>query len=111
MTVNVHALASFGAVVCTVMAQLSLRRGARARARPERIAFTLGAMALFGLTTLLGLYGLAKMPLKTTTVWSAGAYPAVAVAAMVLFRERTSAAGWSGILLVALGIVIFGLSK
>lgn len=108
---NVHALASVGAVVCTVLAQLSLRRGARAQARAQRIAFTLGAMALFGLTTLLGLYGLAKMPLKTTTVWSAAAYPAVSIAAMVLFRERTSAAGWAGIALVALGIVIFGLSR
>lgn len=103
-----HAFASMGAVACTVLAHLSLRTGARAARRPVRLLFTLAAMGLFGLTTLLGLYGLARMPLKTTTVWSAASYPAVSLAAIVLFRERPSRKAWLGIALVVAGIVLFG---
>ena len=103
-----HAFASMGAVLCTVLAHLSLRASARATWPARRLLFTLSAMGLFGLTTLLGLYRLARMPLKTTTVWGAASYPAVSVAAIVLFRERPSRDAWLGIGLVVAGIVLFG---
>lgn len=105
-----HAIASVGAVSCTVSAHLALRRAARAGGRNERVICTLVALALFGGTTLLGLYSLAGLPLKTTTVWAAASYPAVSILARVLFGERSSFLGWLGVGFVVAGIVLFGLS-
>jgi drug/metabolite transporter (DMT)-like permease len=104
--------AMLAAVVLTASAQLLLKRGAR----PDRrllaaliSPWSVAGYALLLAVTILNVYALTAVPLRTLTAWSAASYPLVLLASGRLLGERIDRRAALATLMVVAGIVVCSL--
>lgn len=108
-------VAALGAgIALTVAAQLLLRSGA-SRGASFLSSFlnprTAVGYGLFLLTTVLNVFAMRVLDLKTVTAWAALTYVLTPMAAAALLGEEVSRRTVAGSTLVAAGIVVFSLGS
>lgn len=109
-------VAGFAIMICfTVAANLLMKSGAMIPPA-QRAVFgllswqTAFGIAMFGCAGLLYAWILQWLPLNVAQSFATAQFIAVIVASAVLLDERISMARWAGILLIAIGIVLVGLT-
>lgn len=102
-------------ICCTVAANLLLKQGAMVPAAERVILGFLGwksfaGLAMFGLGGLIYSWILRWLPLNVAQSFAAAQFVAVIAASSIVLAEPITSARWLGILLIALGILLVGLS-
>jgi len=109
--VNPHALAVAFAVLGTTVAQLLLRAGSRhnhtlgALFNPVTL---LGYLVLFCVTILM-VYALHGVYMRTLVIWNSSTYVLIPVASSLLFGERLTGRKVVGATLIVLGILLYSM--
>ncbi|MEM1346960.1 MAG: hypothetical protein AAGI01_00285 [Myxococcota bacterium] len=112
MSVDTHTVAMWASILLTAGSQLLLKHGSSGRAG------LLGAMVhpsvllgygCFIVVTLCSVYALVEVELKVLTAWGGVTHPLVMLGAASFLGERVGWRGMVGVLLVAVGIVVFSL--
>jgi multidrug transporter EmrE-like cation transporter len=102
-------------IACTVAANLLLKQGAMVPASDRVILGLLGlqsfaGLAMFGVSGLIYSWVLRSLPLNVAQSFAAAQFVAVIAASALVLAEPITPARWLGILLIALGILLVGLS-
>ena len=64
------------------------------------------ALALYGISTVLWVVVLSRVPLTEAYPWIAGATVAVPLIGWLFYNERVGASFWIGIALIAVGLIL-----
>jgi multidrug transporter EmrE-like cation transporter len=104
-----------GMIACTVAANLLMKQGAMVPAADRVILGVLGwtsvaGLAMFGVSGLIYSWVLRFLPLNVAQSFAAAQFVAVILASSAVLAEPITAARWIGILLIALGILLVGLT-
>ena len=109
-----HATALGLGIVCTATAHVLLRLGARGRAAGRRLLlnpYTLAGYGLFVFITMLNVFALQAIPLKTVTAWTALTYVVTPLLSRAVLREPLNKGMLAGSALILAGIVVFSLGN
>jgi drug/metabolite transporter (DMT)-like permease len=110
---NWHTVALAAGIALTACAHLLLKSGASSRRRwLDSLTHwrTVAGFFLFALVTVLNVYALQEIELRTLVAWSAATYVLVVLASRVALRESLDAGKMVGSLLIAGGIILFSLA-
>jgi len=111
---NPHALALAAGIVLTATAQLLLKSGAAKRAHwlaSFTHGRTLAALLLLAVVTVLNVYALQEITLRSFVAWSAVTCVLVLAGSSLALREKMDAARIFGVCLIAGGIILFSLAS
>ena len=110
-------IAAIIAVVLTAIAQLVLKKGALAGLKKQGFwgsyfnIYSLTGYGLFVVVTLFNLFALKKVQLKEMTFILPITFVIVPLLSVWIFKERLNQKQVAGIVLIALGVLIFNLDK
>ena len=106
-------LALAGGIVLTALSQVLLKAGARNKKKVLHSFLNPGTLAgysLFLVVTLLNVFAMKKIPLRTMTAASSITYVLTLVLGYRLLQERVSARMVAGVALIVIGVVVYSLS-
>jgi drug/metabolite transporter (DMT)-like permease len=103
-----HETALFGSIVLTVAAQILLKAGAVTSSR-RGIFLTAAGLATFGLVTVMIVYALQTIPLKTLISFTALTYVATPISASIFLKEPITLRQLSGAAIIVVGVLVFQL--
>jgi len=106
MTFSLHHAALAASILLTVGSQILLKLGTSCKSGRLN-GFILAGLVSFGLVTVLIVYALQAVEMKTLIAFNALIYVVMPVAARHLLRENVSARQLAGSLLILLGILVF----
>lgn len=98
------------AILLSAFAQVLLKRGAAPGASRRQNFLnrrTLAGYALFGVVTILNMYALQAVDLKTMSAWVSATYVLVMVLSWKVLKEKIDGLTVLGCALIVLGIIIF----
>ncbi len=105
-----HYLAMTAGILLTGFAQVLLKRGAMGNGSWLQNFFnwrTLTGYGIFGFVTVLNLYALQAIDLKTMSAWAASTYVWVIVLSWKFLKEKIDGRAALGCVLIVLGIIVF----
>lgn len=109
---NPHWLALFVGIVVTSFSQVLLKRGVSAK-KSIITSFansqTIASYLLFAVVTVLNVYAMQEIQLRTMTAWAGASYVIVAAFSKVFLNERIDLPRVGGCLLILMGITVFSL--
>lgn len=103
-------LAMSAGILLTGFAQVLMKRGAASESTWLQNFLnwrTLTGYGIFGFVTVLNLYALQSLELKTVSAWAACTYVWVIVLSWKLLQEKIDGRTALGCVLIVLGIIIF----
>jgi undecaprenyl phosphate-alpha-L-ara4N flippase subunit ArnE len=106
MTNSLHYLALFTAILMTVGSQVTLKIGAN-RPRGSVNIITLTGLAMLGMVTVLMVFVLQAIFLKTVIALNALTFVAMPLAAKVFLGEEMTRRGIMGSIVIVIGIIVF----
>ena len=106
MSINPHYLALAASILLTVLSQLLLKIGA-GRERGAVNLITLISLACFGLVTILIVYALQAIELKTLIAFNALVFVAMPLSAKYFLKETITTRQFVGSLVILAGILAF----
>ena len=105
-----HWFALFTGILFTSISQLLLRSGARSKPTIVQSNFNLKVLfgyTLFFIVTILNLYALQRIQLKTLTAWASVGYILTPVLAQGVLKESITRNNIIGGIIIMFGIVVF----
>lgn len=108
-----HYAALAGCVVLTVCAQLFLKRGASNNTSVLSSflnPWTIIGCGLFCIVTILSVYAMQEVELKTVTAWISTSYLLVVILALLIYKEVLTSKKIIGCLLIVIGIITFSMA-
>ena len=109
---HAHEIALGLSILFTGFAQVLLKAGASRRSSALRIFVDVRTLSGYGLMliiTVLNVYAMQKLQLKTMVAWISLTYVLVALLSWIVFKERFDRAKVCGTALVVVGLVVFSL--
>lgn len=101
------------AILLTAVSQVVLRKGAKDRPTMFRAFFNPGTiigLSLFVVVTILNVYALRQIELKTMTAWVSLTYLFTILLSRVFLDEALTKQKFIGAALIVFGIIVFTLS-
>ena len=108
-----HYAALAGSIVLTVCAQLLLKRGVSNNTSILSSflnPWTIIGWGLFFIVTILSVYAMQEIELKTVTAWASTSYLLVVILALFIYKERLTSGKIIGCLLIVIGIITFSMA-